>query len=139
MDEQGIVSRLDGDRATVVFARKAMCKDCGACLKAGPDEMMVEVENTLGAKVGDTVAVELRQKVFLQATLIMYGLPLLALMVGMLLCRVFGAGDMATVLVGIGCAAAVFLGIRLFEPKVSRSLKFRHKMTEIVSRAEPAE
>ena len=136
MNEQGTVSKLDGKKATVIFARKGMCKDCGACLKAGPDEMMVEVENTLGARVGDVVAVELRQGVFIEATLVMYGLPLLALVIGLLVCRLIGASDMVTVIAALGCAVAAFAAIRIFEPKLSRSLRFRHKMTEIVSRAE---
>ena len=136
MNEQGTVSKLDGKKATVIFARKGMCKDCGACLKAGPDEMMVEVENTLGARVGDVVAVELRQGVFIEATLVMYGLPLLALVIGLLVCRLIGASDMVTVIAALCCAVAAFAAIRIFEPKLSRSLRFRHKMTEIVSRAE---
>jgi len=136
VNEQGTVSKVEGKKATVVFARKGMCKDCGACLKAGPDEMMVEVENTLDAKVGDVVAIEMRQGVFLEATLVMYGLPLLALVAGLLVCRLIGANDLVTVIGGLGCAVIAFAAIRIFEPKFSRSLRFRHKMTEIVERAE---
>ncbi len=132
MNETGIVVEVEGKRAKVIFARKPACKNCGACIKAGADEMMVELENTLDAKVGDTVAVTMNSSSFMGATLIMYGIPLLALLAGLGIPMLLGASDWVSALAGILCAIASYGVIRSFEPRFKKSKRFGHTMERIV-------
>ncbi|HOB65003.1 MAG TPA: SoxR reducing system RseC family protein [Clostridia bacterium] len=63
---------------TVRFPRKTACENCHMCLKP-KDEMFVELKlrNTLAAKEGDTVSVEIGDRAPLIASLITYIIPLI--------------------------------------------------------------
>jgi len=134
MYENGTVVEVADGKAKVVFARTAMCKNCGACIKAGPEEMMIIVDNTKGAEVGDIVAVTSSSSSFIDATLIMYGIPLAALLLGVGLPLAFGASDLVSALIGIGCAIASYAVIRQFEPRIKKSKKFGQTMDHIVEK-----
>jgi len=133
MYEKGVVVAVEGGKAKVEFTRTAMCKNCKACLKAGPDKMMVVVENTLNAQVGDTVAVAMNSSTFMEATLIMYGVPLLGLLAGVGIPMAFGAADWVSALCGILCAAGAYGVIRALEPRFKKSPKFGPRMDHIVN------
>ncbi len=136
MNEVGTVASLDGKYAEVRFKRQSMCKHCGACIKAGPDEMMVRVLNTEGARVGDRVAVAMGQGAFMEASLLMYGVPLLALLAGLAVPLLAGVSEYIAAAVGVVCAVLAFAVIKRFEPKISKNQKFQHRMAAIVERAE---
>ena len=112
----GTVTELNGNKAKVVFTRSKACGDCHACVSFGSDQAETELANTLGAKVGDRV---------------MYGIPLVALLAGVLIGSFIS--DLFTAVFGIGAAVIAFLIIRLFEPKFKKMGKFDPRMIEIVS------
>ncbi len=59
--EYGQVVKISGSVAHVKFQRSAACGRCKACgMLAAQNEIIVQVENTLGADVGDNVAVSIR-------------------------------------------------------------------------------
>ncbi len=134
MYEKGTVAEVANGQAKVIFARTSACKNCGACIKAGPEEMLVTVENTLNAEVGDTVAVSMNSSSFMGATLIMYGVPLLALLFGLFIPILLGASDWVAALSGIACAVMAYGVISAFEPKFKKSPKFGHRMDHIVNK-----
>ena len=39
MYEKGTVAEVANGQAKVILARTSACKNCGACIKAGPEEM----------------------------------------------------------------------------------------------------
>lgn len=133
MYEKGVVVAVEGSKAKVEFARTAMCKNCKACLKAGPDKMMVVVENTLNAQVGDTVAIAMNSSTFMEATLIMYGTPLIGLLAGVGIPMALGAQDWVSALCGIVFAVGAYGVIRALEPRFKNSPKFGHRMDHIIS------
>ncbi len=49
------------------------------------EEMIIEADNECNAKVGDWVIMELRNNSFMKAVLIMYGIPMIALVIGIVL------------------------------------------------------
>jgi len=83
MAEKGLVIELKNNLAVIRLNRTEACAKCRACI-AGmkTQEMLVEAENECNATVGDWVEMELRENGFFKAVLIMYGLPLIGLMVG---------------------------------------------------------
>lgn len=127
----GTVTELNGDKAKVVFTRSKACGDCHACVSFGSNQAETELANTLGAKVGDRVSIELHSGSVFTASLIMYGIPLAALLAGVLVGSLIS--DLFTAVFGIGAAAIAFLIIRLFEPKFKKMGKFDPRMIEIVS------
>ena len=77
---------VNGDEATVYLKRHTACGDCGKCMVAKQNlDMTATVKNSLGAKVGDKVSVEMELRGLLGASFIMYGVPLAAFFIGLLL------------------------------------------------------
>lgn len=86
MGEKGLVINTKGHLAVIQMTRTEACGQCRACL-AGmkKEEMIIEADNECNAKVGDWVIMELRNNSFIKAVMIMYGIPMLALMIGIVL------------------------------------------------------
>ncbi len=83
MIEQGEVIATDGGRARVRLPRNDSCRTCGLCLFAADGRgMILEAENPAGAGTGDRVEVELERRDPLAAASLLFGLPLLAMLVG---------------------------------------------------------
>ena len=88
MAEKGQVIGLKNNEslAVIKMTRLEACAKCKACIAGMTEkEMFVEAENMCDAKVNDWVEVELEPNGFMNAVLIMYGLPFVAFMAGVLL------------------------------------------------------
>ena len=58
MIERGVVSRVEGETADVVFKRSSACGKCQACGRLKDmSEITVDVKNTLRAGPGDRVEI----------------------------------------------------------------------------------
>lgn len=101
MPESGLVVGIkDGGVAVVEMERHRECQRCGACAYLQDrDRMVAEVDNAIGAKVGDNVIIDLEPRFLLTAAAIIYLVPVLAFFAGY-----------AVVLV-----AAAYLGVRFRE------------------------
>lgn len=83
MAEKGVVIELKENLAVVRLMRTEACAKCRACIAGmSKQEMRIEAENECDAKVNDWVELELRENGFGKAVLIMYGIPFVALMIG---------------------------------------------------------
>ena len=86
MDQKGyIIDIIDDDIATFKMERLSACASCGKCIGSkNPEskEIIVEVENKIGAKAGQYVEVSMEQIDVMKAIFIMYGIPLVALIIG---------------------------------------------------------
>jgi sigma-E factor negative regulatory protein RseC len=131
MTHMGEVTRIDGDAAVVRFMRSKMCKHCGACIHIGDKDAEVQIKNTLHAKVGETVRVELRVKSFLQASLLVYILPLVLLIAGLSLGSLHSEG--MAIALGLLGAASIFFLLKKLEPRFEKSQRFDPYMVEIVA------
>lgn len=86
MREKGKVVELAGFVAKVSLEPSEACKDCPSCNLCRPagDVRIVEVENKIGANVGDEVYIEISPKVGLIAVFLLFGLPVILGLVGLL-------------------------------------------------------
>ncbi len=84
MNQQGyIVEIVDGVTAKLKLKRYSACASCGKCATTSEEkEIIVEVDNTIGAKVGDRVEVNMETVNVLKAAFIAYTIPLVALLLG---------------------------------------------------------
>lgn len=86
MEQTGyIVEVLDGNIAKFKMERESACAKCGKCFGAKTSEsqeLIVDVDNNIGAKIGDFVEVSMDQVNVMKAMGIVYGIPLLALVIG---------------------------------------------------------
>lgn len=86
MAEKGQVTQVKpGNKVVVKMLRTEACGKCRACMVFSTKEMIMEAMNDCGAKTGDWVELEMQHEGFYSAVMIMYGLPSLGLLVGVLL------------------------------------------------------
>ncbi len=96
IEEQAIVSKLDGDLAIIRMQRQSACSHCelnkgcgtGAIGRLlGHRSKPLAIRNDYNLKAGDRVLLGLPDRAFLKASLLIYGLPLVALIGGGLLAQ----------------------------------------------------
>jgi sigma-E factor negative regulatory protein RseC len=82
MEEVGKVLKIKGNTAEILIERNPSCESCGACRLISDKEMVAEAENTLGAKEGQLVKISLEDKKVLEASIIIYAIPLVFFILG---------------------------------------------------------
>lgn len=82
MEQQGyIVEILDKQTAKLKMQKHSACASCGKCSTTSEKkDIIVEVDNVIGAKLGDKVKVNMESVNVLKAALIVYIIPLIALL-----------------------------------------------------------
>lgn len=140
--EEGIVIEANGKTANVRIDRTTACEHCKAgCLEKG-GVMVTEAENTIGAQAGDTVHLEFNPRAALKAVLMVFGLPLLALLLGTILAAVIAAQmgypdhrHLLSISVGAALFFATFIPIKLYDRHLRESGTFNTAVVEILQKA----
>jgi sigma-E factor negative regulatory protein RseC len=82
-EEEGVIIEIFGnDMAKVKVGRHGECKNCGAC--PGDSALVIEAQNSIGAKAGQRVAFEMKETNMLMAAFVVYIAPLIAILVGVI-------------------------------------------------------
>ncbi|MBZ9622770.1 SoxR reducing system RseC family protein [Clostridium sp. FP2] len=82
-EEEGIIIEiLEGNMAKVKVGRHGECKNCGAC--PGDSALIIEAQNLIGAKAGQRVAFEMKETNMLMAAFVVYIVPLIAILLGVI-------------------------------------------------------
>lgn len=126
----GLVTAVKDGTAQIHFLRGSACAHCGACLTVGESEMEVTLPNTLGAKQGDRVVVDLSPKRVMQASLLAYAVPLLLLIAGVLIGSRYA--DWAGLALGIAACGIGYLILRIVEKKSAKKRSFQPRMTRVL-------
>ena len=80
---RGLVHTIKDDLVIATIHRKEACGECRACLSGmTKTEMDIEAKNLCDAEVGDWVELELQENAFFNAVVIMYGLPFIGFIAG---------------------------------------------------------
>lgn len=143
MDQRGyIVDVVDDKTAKFKMQRQSACAKCGKCFGSKSSEsqdIVVEVDNELGAKIGDYVEVSMEQINVMKAIGIAYGIPLIALLVGTIgsyyvLQNFVGGGRLELYSIGVGLVltALAYLGIKLKDASIRNSRKYMPTITRIM-------
>ena len=86
--EEGIVLKSNDGIAEIALLENDNCEECSAKLFCKPQEgetKILTVSDPLGSLPGDEVRISVEGGAVLKATLLLYGLPLLLLILGILL------------------------------------------------------
>ncbi len=120
--EQGVVIRTEGRFAWIETQQRTACGSCASAEGCGTSSLAslferrnraLRVPNPIGAQVGQTVTLGLSEGGLLRAAFLVYILPLLAMIAGGIVARVFGpAGELATVAGSLLGFAAGFFYVR---------------------------
>ncbi|MDO5110987.1 MAG: SoxR reducing system RseC family protein [Clostridia bacterium] len=130
MQQTGQVIAVENGTATVRIQRCEACEHCGACFRIGEKEADILLHNPVGARVGDYVAIHMRPQNVLLASAIAYGIPLCALLIGVLLGSLWG--DVYTALGGVLFPAAAFFLLRALEPRLAKNRTLLPAITRIL-------
>ncbi len=131
MKETGKVIQATEETATVRLTRQSACGgNCASCGACPYQTAEVTVTNTLGAKPGDTIEIELNTKKVYQAAFLVYILPLVCFFLAYFLCCYFGTPENFCILAGLFLAAACFLIIRHWSKKKNKN--YTPHMTKIL-------
>jgi sigma-E factor negative regulatory protein RseC len=139
--EEGIVESISQGKAVVRIQKGGQCASCSSregCGVSGGGDMQIDVANELGAKVGDRVEISLPTYSLMKLSLLVYFLPVLALILGAYLGRLAGAeifqSDSAVISVSCGAVAmgATLLSLRWVDRRVQVSSGYRPRMTRIL-------
>jgi len=139
IEEQATVTGIDGHWAMVRMQRQSACNSCELSSGCGTGAIgrllghrskPVMIKNQHQLKQGDTVVLGLPDDALLKASLLIYGLPLLGLMVGgMVASLIIGESELLVVVFAmVGLVTGLQVSARLasrrysnqFSPKVLR-------------------
>ncbi len=145
MAEVGKVIACEGDQVRLILKRREACGKCRACTAGlSEQEMEMKARNLCGAVEGDNVEVFIEQTNFLKAVIIMYGIPMLMFLAGVIAGYYGGQylgisnPNITAVILGIALTAATYIVIHLNEDKWS-SGEFLPSAVKIASEEEKSE
>lgn len=127
----GTVEKVEEDYVIVSIERQDMCGECHACEMLGEvKKCTLKCVNECKSQVGDQVDVDVEQHSFMKATFIMYGLPLIGLILGVGMGYKFSEG--IAIVLGLGLMALTFGMIKYGEKhnKYAKMLPTAKKVIE---------
>ncbi|HOY70073.1 MAG TPA: SoxR reducing system RseC family protein [Methylotenera sp.] len=115
LEEYAVVTACQGNEATLELERRTACGLCGqkrGCGNAtwgkllGHNSHNFTAQNTVNAQVGDSVVVGIEENAVLKTSFLLYGVPLLGLIVGTVVANAIFANQFYVM---IGAALGLFV------------------------------
>ena len=138
MKGHGVVTSLDGNKAYVQVTRESECMGCASkshCGFGDQNSRKIVVINDRGAGVSDTVIFEAESMKVILSSVLIWIVPLLAMMVGYFVVKRFSGGFLpigASLLFLVGA----FGGLKFMDDKLSGGRSFYPYITRIVDSSE---
>ena len=142
MNQQGFILEIvDDNTAKMIMQRHSACASCGQCTKLSSEcqDLVVEVDNAIGAKKGDYVEVSMESVRVLKATVLVYLVPLICLLSGTILTyyilnlvKYSGQIDIISGIVGLVCTFISYLILKKNDDKFKESRQYIPKITKII-------
>lgn len=139
LNTTGVVVGLEEKKAFVHIGRHTACENCGAChFDEKTMNMKVTALNQAGAQVGDQVALSMDNVNFFRASFFLYGIPLMALLLGLFSSFYLFQSmdlpmyDILAILVGLAFMAVAFLAIRSKSEAFAANPDYMSIVTDII-------
>ncbi len=140
MEEIGVVKRIDGVVAQVLVERKSICDKCteGKChlIDGGA---IIEAFNQVKAKEGQRVRVVFKPYSYLKGSILIYGVPALALILGAIFGKEFLSDfikafdpDLLSAITGFGLFVIAFIAIRFITKNMEKKVEYKPVVEEIL-------
>lgn len=120
MKQTGIVFELNDDKAKLIVTRLAACgSSCESCsAHCGENKQeYINVKNDLGLKIGDRVEITTDSKAVLKYISLVYGLPLIFLISGVVIGMLLNLKEMYSLLVGFVFMIVSFIIVKTVDNK----------------------
>ncbi len=139
MEARGVVLSTDNNKAVVTISRNTACENCGAChFDEKTLNMQVTAINDINAKVGDKVYLSMDNVNFFQASFLLYGFPLIAMILGVSLGYYFlgkmgiNNYDVYSILIGLLFMGLSYLILKKNEKIFNKNKKYMSIITEVI-------
>lgn len=142
MNQQGyIIDIVDNKTAKMVMQRHSACASCGKCSKLSSEcqDLVVEVDNHIGAQKGDHVEVSMEGVKVIKATLLAYAVPLIFLLIGTILTYYLldlinysGEIEIISGIVGLVCTFVSYWILNKNDKKFKASRDYIPRITKII-------
>jgi sigma-E factor negative regulatory protein RseC len=115
--------------------RHSACASCGKCITSSESkDIIVEVDNSIGAKVGDFVEVNMDSINVLKATAIVYLFPLAVFMIGTIISYYLFKNEVISAVVGLISMSITFLILKKNDKKFRDSKEYIPVVTRIIGK-----
>lgn len=133
----GIVRSIRDSKAQIFIKRSSMCgSSCQNCENiCGSGETLIWAKNTVNASVGDDVTVSLNEGMGFLAAFLVYGIPLLIMVIGVIVLFALKVKQDIFLLIPLGGAVLWFGGLYLMQKKGYFSM-FDAEVSEIQEKGE---
>lgn len=140
MQEFGTVTKVSGKVATVRVGRHSACGSCGMCgMSSAQRHVDFQTINTLNAKQGDTVKIEIKEGGAWKVATVAYLIPLLFGIALFVLGVLLSFPDWANlVMFLLGCAIAFFILVIIDRVKKHKWMQ-SPELIEIINNKTPEE
>ncbi|MFH1729748.1 MAG: SoxR reducing system RseC family protein [Pseudomonadota bacterium] len=138
--EQAFVHKTKEDVAIVYVKRSTACEHCNSksvcqTIDSGMNE--IKVKNSISAKEGDTVIIELGSTKVVKASLLVYGLPIFSFLIGAIFGFSFSnilsiSKDSAALIFGFSAVCISIVIIKLVSNKLEKSGTFTPDIIKIL-------
>ncbi len=142
MEEHGIIIENRGATVLVKTRQGTSCESCKSkkeCKPIEQDDMLIEVENTIGAEVGQNVVFTVGAGSILKAGVLFYLVPVLCFILGVVLGQAVLAGffpgvnpDLVSGLFGLFLLIISFIGLKLYNRSLQKDNTFRARLLRVL-------
>jgi len=142
IEEVGTVTRVEGIMASVAVKKKSSCEGCtagGAC-KTTSEGAEIEALNPLHAQVGQTVKLAIKPYTYLKGTMLVYGIPVVALIGGAILGKNFAEtylekinSDLIAAIAGFASLIVSLIGIKIWSKNIDTKTEYKPVIEEILN------
>ena len=141
--ERGVVEKILHHKAMVRVEKSAACVHCesrGACHVTAGRSVLIEVPNDLQAAVNDHVEISVSSGSLLRLSLLVYLLPILALIIGAYAGNAWATSfHLQPTLASIGCGAIAmvlaFYALKRLDRHAQAKGKYQPRMTRVLASA----
>ena len=131
MLERGKVTAIMDDNVQVQFKRTSACDKCRACSIDQGGNVSIILKNDLGAKVGDIVEVEILGKAVTLSYLIVFGIPLVMALLGVILASAARFSELYSIITVAGSLVFGFLVVFVIDKIIAKNQKFAPKIIRV--------
>ncbi len=136
MRQRAQVVRTEGSSAWVKIADPSRgCGDCKGCIRLTPaqkaEDQLYRVENPVRAAAGDWVILDQPTKELVRAVVVLYGLPLIGLLLGYAIAYWFLQADAPA---GLGALVGLIASVFVARP-IARRAAAKAQHPQVVSKA----
>lgn len=141
IEEHGVIIEEKGAAVMIKAERTTSCEGCSSktlCHSSGASQL-IEADNPVGAKVGDHVVFTVGAGSVLKAGLILYLVPVIAFIIGVVLGQTLAKllvpgvnPDLASGAFGVFFLIIAFAGIKLYSYRISQNRAYRPHVLRVV-------